>query len=77
MPSTCPLCKSRKAASIKATQRLALCAEAVNLLLLSRLKACCPVVPKSDAYLTLEKLSGPFNLSCETYRTETSLRMSA
>jgi hypothetical protein len=57
MPSTCPQCQSRKTASIKATQRLALCAEAVNLLILSRLKACYPVVPKTAAYLTLEKLS--------------------
>jgi hypothetical protein len=57
MPALCPQCQSRKTASIRATQRLALYAEAVNLLILSRLKACYPIVPKSAAYLTLEKLS--------------------
>jgi hypothetical protein len=57
MPTPCPQCQSRKTASIKATRRLALCAEAVNLLILNRLKACYPTVPKSVAYQTLEKLS--------------------
>jgi hypothetical protein len=57
MPAICPQCQSRKTASIKATQRLALCAEAVNLLILSRLKACYPAIPQSAAYHTLEKLS--------------------
>jgi Fe2+ or Zn2+ uptake regulation protein len=57
MPALCPQCQSRKTTSIKATQRLALCAEAVNLLILSRLKACYPSVPTSAAYQTLEKLS--------------------
>lgn len=57
MPTPCPQCQSRKTASIKATRRLALCAEAVNLLILSRLKACYPTLPKSASYLTLEKLS--------------------
>jgi hypothetical protein len=57
MPAPCPRCQSRKTASIKTTQRLTLCAEAVNLLILSRLKVCYPVIPKSAAYLTLEKLS--------------------
>ena len=57
MPALCPQCQSRKTASIKATQRLALCAEAVNLLILNRLNACYPAIPKSTAYLTLEKFS--------------------
>ena len=57
MPAVCPQCQSRKTASIKATQRLALCAEAVKLIILSRLKACYPVIPKSAAYLTMEKVS--------------------
>lgn len=57
MAISCPQCQSRKTASIKATRRLALCAEAVNLLILSRLQACYPAVPKSATYITLEKLS--------------------
>lgn len=57
MPTPCPQCQSRKTASIKATRRLALCAETVNLLILNRLKACYPAVPKSASYVTLERLS--------------------
>ena len=57
MTSPCPQCQTKKTASIKATQRLALCAEAVNLLILSRLQACYPAIPKSAAYLALEKFS--------------------
>lgn len=57
MPISCPQCQSRKTASIKTTRRLALCAEAVNVLILSRLQARYPAVPKSAAYITLEKLS--------------------
>ena len=57
MPTPCPQCYSRKTVSLKATQRLALCAEAVNILILNRLKACYPTVPRSVAYQALEKLS--------------------
>lgn len=57
MPRPCMHCQSNKTASIKATQRLALCAEAVNLLILSRLQDYFPAVPKSNAYITLERLS--------------------
>jgi hypothetical protein len=60
MASPCPKCQSKKTAPIKATQRLALCAETVNLLILSRLHACYPAILKSSAYLTLEKLSKNF-----------------
>lgn len=57
MPHPCPKCNSRKTASIKATKRLALCAEAVNILILCRLKSCYPSVPKCPTYLALERLS--------------------
>jgi hypothetical protein len=57
MPSPCPKCQSNKTASIRSTQRLALCAEAVNLLILARLKSCYPTIPRSATYQALEKLS--------------------
>jgi hypothetical protein len=53
----CPKCSSSRTASIKATKCLALGAEAVNHLILRRLRAHYTAVPSSPSLEALEKLS--------------------